>query len=53
MCCCRRYNQESILVHEFAHAVMNLGFDNQQKIQIEKLFKHAQDKKLYASGTEL
>ena len=32
------FSQESIMVHEFAHAVMNLGFDDAQHEEVGRLF---------------
>eukprot|EP00878_Enallax_costatus_P020668 GHUV01021857.1.p1 GENE.GHUV01021857.1~~GHUV01021857.1.p1 ORF type:complete len:328 (+),score=76.77 GHUV01021857.1:864-1847(+) len=42
-----RYFEESILVHEFAHAVMNLGFDETQMQEIHRLYKQALEQGIY------
>lgn len=36
-----RYYQESILVHEFGHSVMNLGFDDDQMSRIKAAYQAA------------
>uniref|UniRef100_A0A383VWG0 von Hippel-Lindau disease tumour suppressor beta domain-containing protein n=1 Tax=Tetradesmus obliquus TaxID=3088 RepID=A0A383VWG0_TETOB len=42
-----RYAGESILVHEFAHCVMNLGFSAEDTAAVHSLFEQAQHQKLY------
>eukprot|EP00882_Tetradesmus_deserticola_P023566 GHRQ01025657.1.p1 GENE.GHRQ01025657.1~~GHRQ01025657.1.p1 ORF type:complete len:341 (+),score=136.61 GHRQ01025657.1:292-1314(+) len=41
------YAGESILVHEFAHCVMNLGFSAEDTAAVHSLFEQAQRCKLY------
>ena len=36
-----RYAEESILVHEFGHCVMNCGFDDEQRQRIAHLYRSA------------
>jgi hypothetical protein len=49
-CVTRRYPKESILVHELAHAVMNLGLDKQQRRRVEGCYEHAKAQQLYDPG---
>ena len=48
---CRRYYQESILVHEFGHAVMNLGLSKAEQQRIQQLYKAARASGQYNLGT--
>lgn len=50
----RRYPYESILVHEFAHCVMNVGLAGQPtRKRIKAAYKAAMDKKLYNPSSYL
>merc|ERR1740129_310424 len=40
---CDKYCQESVIVHEFGHAVMNLGFDEGQMVRISQAYQAALD----------
>ena len=45
----RHYWQESILVHEFAHSVMCIGMDQEQRRSIEAAYGEAKAAGLYQS----
>ena len=38
----RHYSQENILIHEFAHSVMCIGMDDEQRLSICAAFEEAQ-----------
>eukprot|EP01023_Acetabularia_acetabulum_P029804 TRINITY_DN28096_c0_g2_i2.p2 TRINITY_DN28096_c0_g2~~TRINITY_DN28096_c0_g2_i2.p2 ORF type:complete len:332 (-),score=40.09 TRINITY_DN28096_c0_g2_i2:185-1180(-) len=42
-----KYNQESILVHEFAHTIMNCGMDIKKQKKVRKWYKKARKSKKY------
>ena len=43
-------DQESILIHEFAHVIDGVGFDKTLQERLHAAFKHAKDKGLYMDG---
>ena len=45
----RHYWQENILIHEFAHSIMCIGMDQEQRQSIEAAFEEAKAAKLYQS----
>lgn len=40
-------------MHEMAHAVMALGFDDSQTATINQLYEHAKERQLYDAGARL
>ncbi len=44
-----RYPTESILVHEFAHAVMNIGMTEEQREAVREAYEKAREDGLYKS----
>ena len=45
-----RYKEESILVHEFGHTVMNLGMDDLGRAMVRRCYDDAMARGLYAPG---
>ena len=43
------YTQENILIHEFAHSVMCIGMDDEQRQSINGAYKEAKQAGLYQS----
>ena len=43
----KHYSQENILIHEFAHSVMCIGMDDEQRHSICTAFEEAQHSGLY------
>ena len=43
----RHYGQENILIHEFAHSVMCIGMDSEQRQNICSAYQDAVQTKLY------
>ena len=41
------FGKEDICTHEFAHTIMNVGFSDEQKLEVEKLYQMAKSKNLY------
>jgi hypothetical protein len=44
---CSHYTQENILIHEFGHAVMNLGLDQTDLQLVEQLYQDARSRQIY------
>ena len=43
-------DQESVLIHEFAHVIDRVGFDQELRERLNAAFKNASDKGLYMDG---
>ena len=44
---CSHYTEENILIHEFGHAVMNLGLAQEDLELVEQLYQNARKNQMY------